>query len=161
MIDIIKKAITTLKRTGIFGQCSFMGTTTKYESIYPYGIYGIPKVGSMVILQSVLDDESLKVGTEYDNKKVAVIAALLKEGDTVVYNPESNSHVIFRVNGDIEIVANGSANLKITATTDHTGDITITSGIKRLEFIALIQYGSYSHWVSCYCGSMLFLAKRF
>lgn len=129
MIEIIKKAITTLKRTGIFGQCSFMGSTTSYESIHPYGVYSIPKVGSMVILQSVLGDESLKVGLEYDNKKVAAIAALLQEGDNAIYSPESNSHIIFRVNGDIEIVPRGTMKVKIIATTEHTGDILVTGNL--------------------------------
>ncbi len=129
MIEIIKKAITTLRRTGVSGQCSFMGSTTNYESTHPYGLYSIPKVGSMVILQSVLGDESVKVGWEYDNKKVATISSLLGEGDNAVFNPESNSYVIFRASGDIEIVASGSANLSIAATTTHTGNMTITGNL--------------------------------
>lgn len=129
MIEIIKKALTTLKRTGIFGQCNFMGTTTDYEAIYPYGIYAKPKTGSMVILQSVLGDESNKVGTEYDNKKVQEILSLLGDGDNAIYNPTSNSSVIFRASGDIEIEARGSNNLKIKASVDHTGDMAITGDV--------------------------------
>lgn len=129
MISIIKKALTTLTRSNAIGQCSYMGSTTNYESVHPYGYYALPEAGSLVILQSIMGDESNKVGTEYDNTKIDSILGELSAGDNAVYNPTSNSYMIFRKSGDIEIKASGSANLKIEATSEHTGDMTIIGNV--------------------------------
>ena len=141
MISIIKKALISLTRTpkkGATGQCSYMGTTTNYESIHPYGYYALPEQGSMVLLQSVLGDESNKVGIEYDNKKIKDILAILKPGDNAVYNPTSGSHIIFRKTGDIEVKADGPAKVKIEADVEFTGDLEITGDVMITGNITLV-----------------------
>ena len=129
MISIIKKAFITLTRKSAKGQCSHMGSTAPYEAIHPYGYYALPESGSMVLLLSILGDESNKLGIEYDNKKIKSILAKLGPGDNAMYNPTSGSHIIFRKTGDIEVLASGGGKLNIEAGSDFTGDMAITGNV--------------------------------
>ncbi|UCF50248.1 MAG: hypothetical protein JSU91_01850 [Thermoplasmatales archaeon] len=103
--NLIKKALVTLDRTDEFGQCSYLGTTSNYESIKPYGFASIPKQSDkpLVIMLNVLGSEENKVGVEYNNKLKFTEEELLA-GEVVVFNPTSTNYVIFKNDGQTKLV---------------------------------------------------------
>lgn len=139
---LIKKALITLARVTNIGQSKFIGTVSNYEAIHPYGFLNKMEPGSLVIQFPISGAESNQLGIEYNNKKISTMMGQMVAGDIAIYNPDSNSFVLMKKDGDIKILGKkdfevdvtGSAtldalDLTITSTTTHIGDVAITGNL--------------------------------
>jgi phage gp45-like len=120
--SLIKRGIISLlaEDTGDFQiiQVDYLGKTSKFEAIFPFGTGGNPPEGSSVLLFNVEGQEENKAG----------IATLPKdrfkfnEVHAWTGNPVAGTYIVFRENGDIqEIVKNNR-----TITIDKDMNITIS-----------------------------------
>lgn len=94
-------------------QVGFKEKIANVTRLSPYGLDSNPPSGSFVLIMNAYGQES--------NKFAICSDALnrlknLEEGEVAVYNTLTQSHVILKSNGDINIQANGDIN--ITATGD-------------------------------------------
>lgn len=104
--NLIRKALITLDRKNNIGQCSYLGTTSNYESIKPYGFASIPRQSDnpLIIMFNVMGSEEHKIGIEYNNK-LPFTAEDLAPGEVVLYNAtNNNSYVIFKNDGEVRLV---------------------------------------------------------
>jgi len=100
--NLIKRALITADRTDEFGQCSYYGLPKKYQAMYPYGTYAIPKASDkpIALILNVGASESNQVGIENDTKKYPVGGA---SGDAFLYSPVSGSMFRAQGNGKVAI----------------------------------------------------------
>lgn len=103
--NLIRKALVTLDRKTQFGQCSFLGTTSNYETIKPYGIASIPRQSDkpLIVMLNVMGSEEHKIGFEYNNK-LPFENEEMEAGEVCVYNPTSSNYVIFKNDGECRLV---------------------------------------------------------
>ena len=122
ILQMIKQAVITLvtSDTSAYpqGQAEYNGKITNYTRLSPYGLDSNPPVGSSVILLSSQGQEAVKFGIASDflgRKKE------LKEGEVALYNTLTQSLVLLKENGDIEI---STSNLIVNGNLEVTGNMT-------------------------------------
>jgi len=146
MKNIIRKIIITLDRisnTDTQNQGNYMDNIVKYTSFYPYGLIGKAKKDSMAMLFSLSKDHSHLMAMEYDNKKLLDLFTTVEPGEVAIYHPDKGSYVIFKNNGDIQVVSvndlilNIGKNVTKTIGEDRTENISgddtqVISGAKKI-----------------------------
>lgn len=114
-------------------QVKYKGKTGNATRISPYGLDSNPPNGSFVLIQNAWGQESNKFAVcadfihRYKN---------LEEGEVAVYNTLTQSYVILKANGNIDVQANGDINI------NANGNVNITaSGNVNIQGINWLNHG--------------------
>lgn len=111
-------------------QAEYNGKNADTEILQPYGLYGNPPTGSLLVLMHVNGEEENRVAlATYPQIRFMN----MKEGEVAVGNPLTKSVTAFRLNGDIETVStnNEVITVKLNSTTTVGGQksVTVTEGM--------------------------------
>ncbi|MCK5602307.1 phage baseplate assembly protein [Candidatus Pacearchaeota archaeon] len=121
LFNLIKRGIITLssKDTAVFPtiQMTYLGKTKNVELVLPYGLYSNPKEGAIALMFQVNGQEENMTAIPYDPY---TRFKNLQPGEVAVGNPHTQSKILFKANGDIELEANGAVN--INAPNIHLGE---------------------------------------
>lgn len=105
-------------------QVSYLNKTANVEVVYPYGLSGNPPLNSLGLMFNVQGQEENRAAIfNLPSKRVRN----LKEGEVAVSNYLTESRVVFKENGDIEVTGNNNQIVNITQNSEITvgGDVTI------------------------------------
>lgn len=108
-------------------QVSYNGKTSNIMRLSPYGLCSNPPNDSLVLLLNLQGQESVKVGIADD---ILNRFKNLAQGEAVLYNTQTQSYVLMRANGDVQISAQGNIDADATGniTADAGGNIEATAG---------------------------------
>lgn len=101
-------------------QISYLGKTSESLMVYPYGMLANIPADNLALLLSIQSDSN-RASFGIDTKS----RIELTEGEVSIYSPTTGAFMIFRTNGDIDIVA-GSSNVNIAGDVNITGNLTLT-----------------------------------
>lgn len=121
VLQMIKQAVLTgSDDTTLYprGQGQYNGKITEFTRLSPYGLCTRPPDNSWVVLFSSQGQESVKFGLTDD---VVNRFKNLEKGEVVIYNTLTQSYIILKSNGNVEI------NAKNDLVADVTGNTTLTS----------------------------------
>lgn len=103
-------------------QVRYKNKTANATRISPYGLDSNPPSGSFVLLLNAYSQEANKFAICADTMNRF---KNLEEGEIALFNTLTQSHVILKSNGDINIQANGNINITATGNVNIQGDVTI------------------------------------
>ncbi len=100
------------------GVFSYMGTEPKGQIFIPYGLMMNAPAGSqmMVFSQNGHESNAIALASDPNNR----ILKDLEPGEFAVGNYLTGSYILFKANGDIEIVANGDMVETVSGNSTHT-----------------------------------------
>lgn len=132
LINMIKNVVGFAKVTGGANntaqfpvqQITYKGVTTESLCVFQYGTYANLPNDSLSVTFSIDGDESNKAMIGYTPQSRPDDLA---QGEVAHYHPTTNSKVVFRNNGNVEIVVNGDSSTSVTGgqTVDITGTQTV------------------------------------
>jgi hypothetical protein len=105
-------------------QVSYLNKTANIEVLYPYGLSGNPPRNSLGLMFNVQGQEENRAAIfNLPSKRVRN----LKEGEVAISNYLTESRVVFKENGDIEVIGKNNQTINITSNSEITvgGDVTI------------------------------------
>lgn len=112
-------------------QVSYSGKVGDAAVVMPYGLHANLPVDSLALMFAVNGESDNRAIIGYDAKR----RPTLEEGEVAFYHPPTDSFIIFRASGDLDIQAGteGGANVNITAATvsitaddvDISGNLTV------------------------------------
>jgi phage gp45-like len=111
-------------------QVSFLGdNAANAQRISPYGLFSNPPVGTKVVL--------FQISAATENKACIPFCQAerisgLEPGEVAVGSAISGSYIIFKVNGDINIISKGNINLTATGNVNISGVKINTNGVTNL-----------------------------
>lgn len=107
-------------------QVSYSGKVGDAAVVMPYGLHANLPVDALTLMFSVNDEPDNRAIIGYDAKN----RPTLEEGEVAFYHPPTDSFIIFRASGDLDIQAGteGGANVNIICTDANitaSGDVNV------------------------------------
>ena len=103
-------------------QVSFLGKITELKSINPYGFKSIANNGSKLLIFAAKGKLDNAKALAINNADAIVEITNLVEGESVVYNENTNDYIIFKNDGTIKV--------KATTVNVIASDVNIAEGSK-------------------------------
>ena len=108
-------------------QATYNGKASSVVRMSPYGLCTSPPEGSLCVLLSSQNQESVKFALIDDMPRRF---RDLKEGEVVLYNYMSGSYAYFKESGDIEVVCKNNADITVDGdlTANIAGELKASAG---------------------------------
>lgn len=142
VVNMIKFARTTGRKastsTSQFDvvQVSYLGKAADVALMFQYGSFAKLPADQLLVVLSIAGEEENRVAMGTGNP---VNNPDIEDGEVVYFHPQTQSKIVFKNNGDIEITAENDVNMiangEVNLTTKGSGDINIVpdgSGIVNL-----------------------------